>query len=99
MRVISYGTIRKFIEKHPKGDSPLNGWYKIVEKSNWSSFDDVKKTFSSADGYRKCIIFNIGGNNYRLIARIDYKRFTIYIKKILTHSDYDKDKWKSDCKD
>src|SRR5262245_39834738 len=99
MHVISYSTLKKFIQKHPKADSPLKAWYKTAEKSNWSSFADIKKTFSSADNYRKCTIYNIGGNNYRLIARIDYKRSTVYLKRVLTHADYDKDKWKKDCDD
>jgi mRNA interferase HigB len=98
MNVVSYKTIRKFIQKHPKARVPLDGWYNLAQKSHWEHFSALRKTCGSADIYGKCTIFDIGGNNYRLIAKIDYQRQTIYIKSILTHAEYDKEKWKRDCK-
>ena len=46
---------------------------------------------------RRCTVFNIGGNKYRLIVKIEYKLQTIYIKHVLTHDEYNKEKWKHDC--
>ncbi len=97
MNVISFKAIRKFTKKHANSRSSLNAWYKLALKAQWKSFDDVKNTFGSTDLYRECLIFNIGGNNYRLIAGINYETQTVYIKSILTHAEYDKDKWKNDC--
>jgi mRNA interferase HigB len=97
MNVISYKAIRKFARKHANARSSLEAWYKTTVKSRWQSFDDVRKTFNSADIYRECTIFNIGGNNYRLIASINYEAQTVYIKEILTHAEYDKEKWKTNC--
>ena len=97
MNVISYKQIKKFMKKHATSRPSLNAWYKTTCKEQWDNFDDVKKTFNSVDVYRACTVFNIGGNNYRLIAGINYESKTVFIKNILTHAEYDKDKWKKDC--
>jgi mRNA interferase HigB len=98
MNVISIKAIRKFTKKHANSRASLNGWYKVALKANWKSFDDLKKTLPTADIYGRCVIFDIGGNNYRLIASIDYPAQQLYIKAILTHAEYDKQKWKGSCK-
>jgi len=97
MNVISYKAIRKFARKHANARSPLEAWYKTTLKSSWRNFDDLRETFSSADIYQKCVIFNVGGNNYRLIAGVSYETQTVYIKEALTHAEYDKEKWKINC--
>ncbi len=97
MDVISYRKIREFCKKYSNARKPLNAWYKITSKAAWKNFDDVRKSFNSADIFKECTVFNIGGHNYRLISGINYKTQTVYIKEILTHADYDKDKWKTNC--
>ncbi len=97
MNVISYKAIRKFAKKHANARPSLDTWYKVTLKEQWRNFDDVKKTFRTADIYGKCTIFNVGGNNYRLIAGINYKTQQVFIKAILTHAEYDKENWKSHC--
>lgn len=97
MNIVSFKAIKKFTKKHANSRPSLNTWYKLTLKARWRSFDDVKKTFQAADLYGQCLIFNIGGNNYRLIAGINYEAQTVYIKAILTHAEYDKEKWKSNC--
>jgi len=97
MRIISYRKLREFYEAHPDSEPSLEAWYAAVENADWRNFADVRGTFRSADVYGNCTIFNIGGNKYRLIGWINYKTHVVYVRNILTHSDYDKEKWKDDC--
>lgn len=97
MHVISRKAIRNFCETHPEAAESLDYWYRIVKKTGWSHFAELRKTFSNADFVGKCIVFNIGGNNYRLISKIYFDDQVCLIRKILSHTEYDKNKWKSDC--
>jgi|SRR5882672_1948709 len=97
MRIISYRKLREFFKEHPDSKTSLEAWYVAVENADWKNFADVRKTINNADVYRKCTVFDIGGNKYRLIAWVNYKTHAVYVRHILTHSDYDKDKWKANC--
>jgi mRNA interferase HigB len=97
VRVVSYTQIKKFCRKHANARKSLNAWYRATSMAIWRNLDDVKKTFAATDIFKCCTIFNIGGNNYRLIAIINYKAQIVYIREILTHAEYDKDKWKDGC--
>jgi len=91
MVVISYRTIREFIEIHPQAEDALNTWYVITEKSDWGNFHEVKKMFNTVDTVGNGLyVFDIKGNHYRLIARIIFRVRTVYIKFIGTHKEYDK---------
>ncbi len=79
---------------HPDAEIPLDRWYRIVKKTDFNSFFDLRKTFPSADQVDRLTVFNVGGNNYRLIAFIVYSNKIIYIRSILTHDEYNKEKWK-----
>lgn len=94
MRIITKRRILEFGEKHPDSVSSLNIWYKIISKSNYNSFNELRQTFPGADMVNNLTVFNIGGNKYRLIAAIHYNKKIVYIRHILTHTDYDKNKWK-----
>ncbi len=94
MRIITKRRILEFSEKHPDSVSSLNTWYKIISKSNYNSFNELRKTFPGADMVNNLTVFNIGGNKYRLIAAIHYNKKIVYIRHILNHTDYDKNKWK-----
>jgi len=94
MKVISKARIVEFIKKHPDSENPLNAWYSIMSKTEFKSPADLRKTFPSADPVDNFTVFNIGGNKYRLIAAIHYNRGMLYIRNILTHSEYDKNKWR-----
>lgn len=97
MRIISKPKLRKFWENHQEAKIPLENWFRVVSKAEWNSFADVKNTFSPADLYKDCVVFNIGGNNYRLIAKIRYRTKKVFVRFVLTHSEYDMNKWKDDC--
>lgn len=90
MRIISFSAIRNFIAKHADADVALRDWYKKVEKSDWASLSDVKDTFNSADyvGNNR-YVFNIKGNNYRLVAMILFAARKVFIRWIGTHKEYD----------
>jgi mRNA interferase HigB len=57
----------------------------------------VKTSFPHADIVGACTVFNIKGNDYRLIVKINYEKGTVYIKGVYTHAEYDKDRWKNEC--
>jgi mRNA interferase HigB len=91
MVVISYRTVREFIEKYPETEDALNNWYAITEKCNWANFHEIKRIFNTVDAVGDALyVFNIRGNHYRLIARIIFRVRTVYIKFIGTHREYDK---------
>ena len=94
MRIITKRRINEFIRKHPDSKNALYIWYKIISKSSYKNFNELRSTFPKADQVKNLTVFNIGGNKYRLIAAIHYNRSILYIRHILTHSEYDKDKWK-----
>lgn len=97
MDIYNYEVAEKFARKHARSRSSLNLWREATLGATWKSFDDVKKTFRTADLYGLCVIFDIGGNNYRLTASINYETEVVSIKAVMTHAEYDKDKWKKDC--
>lgn len=94
MHVISRKALRQFWEKHPDSESALVRWYKIVEQTDFESFDELRATFPSADQVEDWIVFNIGGNKYRLIASIHFNRGKVFVRHILTHEQYSKGSWK-----
>jgi mRNA interferase HigB len=97
MNILNSEEIAKFAKKHANSRSSLNSWYDITIDAEWNNFEDVKNILRTADRYGRCVVFNIGGNNYRLIARINYRTQQVYITAIMTHAEYDKEKWKDDC--
>lgn len=97
MRIISEKRLRAFWLEHSEAEFPLRQWIKTVRKADWKSFTDIRKTFNSADIYKKCVVFNVGGNNYRIIGIVEYEKHLVFIRAVLRHSEYDKNKWKPDC--
>lgn len=96
MHVISYRRLREFSQKHGDYSQSIDNWYKIASKAHWCKLTEVQSVFPSAEAVGNFTVFNIKGNEYRLIVSIDYVRQLIFIKYILTHAEYDKNKWKND---
>ena len=94
MHIITRKRILDFAKKHPNTAVPLDAWYRIVKKSQISSFSKLREIFPSADKVGNLTVFNIGGNKIRLIAAIHYNTQCLYIRYVLTHKEYDKEKWK-----
>jgi len=96
MNIISYKKIREFCKEHPEAETPLKHWYRIIKNQNFSTFAEVKSLFPSADMVGNFTVFNIGGNKYRLAAFISYSAKRVFIRHIMTHKEYDKERWKKD---
>ena len=95
MHVITRKTLMKAATRHAGLEAPLDTWYRSAKKAKWKSLTDVRKTYSHADVVGEYTVFNIKGNEYRLIVKIEYKFGIIFIREVLTHEEYSKDKWKS----
>ncbi len=91
MRIVAKSTLRSFWQKHPKSEYALLDWYEFVKKCKWDNPNNLKSWFGTAStvGNHR-IIFNIKGNDYRLVAEIDYEFQIIFIIWIGTHKEYDK---------
>jgi len=96
MRVISRRSLREFWEKHSAARNSLLLWYERITQSSPENFAQLRQLLPSADLVANFTVFNMGGNNYRLITYIDYQAQIIFIRAVLTHADYDKENWKND---
>ncbi len=91
MHVISKKPLREFWEDHPDSEMPLKAWHAEVKKVEWRTWADIKAKYGSADSLKEGrVVFNIGGNKFRLIVRVNYAVQVVYIRFIGTHADYDK---------
>jgi len=91
MRIITLKTIKDFYAKHPTAKTPLLSWYYLTKRSQWSNLNAIKQDFNSVDYVgNDRFVFNIKGNNYRLIAIIIFASKKVYIRFIGTHAEYDK---------
>lgn len=97
VKVLSKRALREFWDEHPDAKAPLLHWYNAAIRAVWLSFSDVRGSFAHADAVGKCVVFNIHGNDYRLITKINYPWQVVYIRFVLTHSEYDHGRWKNDC--
>ncbi|MCA9108753.1 MAG: type II toxin-antitoxin system HigB family toxin [Planctomycetaceae bacterium] len=104
MRVISISRLREFWETLGCGDSEgtMRAWYTHVSNKTvtWKTWGDLKAEFGTASPVGNCVVFNIGGNKYRLVTRVLYPSQKVFILKVMTHTEYDKydkDTWKEEC--
>jgi mRNA interferase HigB len=101
MRVISKARLKGFWEApgHEDSEGPLRAWYTHVNHRAvaWQSWGEVKADFGSASLVGSCVVFNIGGNNYRLVTRVLYPSQKVFILKVMPHKEYDRDEWKGEC--
>jgi mRNA interferase HigB len=99
VRVVKPSRIREYQDAYPKASSSLGRWLELVEMHSWSNLQELRRVFRSADAVtvasgRTVTVFNIGGNDYRLITAIHYNTGVIYVMLFMTHAEYDKDAWK-----
>ena len=98
MIVIGKDKLTVFYKKYGDARKPILRWLKITENSCWDSFADLKKTFGSADlytqGNQHYILFNIGGNKYRLVTAINFKGQIVIVEVVMAHTEYSKNRWK-----
>lgn len=91
MRIFTEQALKEYAENHPDSKVALQEWTTIVKRSKWTCFADIKKTFNSVDSVgNQHYVFNIKGNNYRLIVVVKFTMGYIFIRKVCTHKEYDK---------
>jgi mRNA interferase HigB len=96
MHIITRKRLQEFWEKYPNAQTSLTIWYHRTETAQWQNFTELRQLFPSADQVENLTVFNISGNKYRLITRIDYIYKKVFIRNILTHAEYDTNNWKND---
>jgi mRNA interferase HigB len=91
VRIISRKTLREFWEKHPDSQQALQAWYHDAKQANWKTPADIKSIYRNASIVaNNRVVFNIKGNDYRLVVTIQYQHGIIYIRFVGTHAEYDK---------
>jgi len=98
VRIIAEGTVRQWAEDHARAASSLRQWVKVVRAAQWNSFAALRRDFPSADlvtvrSGRKVAVFNIGGNDFRLLCAIYCNTGMVFALRFLTHAEYSKDNW------
>ena len=91
MRIITYKAISEFCIRHKDAETALQDWYYKTIKADWTCYADIKRTFNSVDAVgNKRFVFNIKGNDYRLVAIVLFNIKMVYVRFIGNHKDYDK---------
>lgn len=100
MRLIKRTTLRDYARRFPKAAGPLDTWTRLTLSADWKNLVDTRKTFPHADQVKvksgkTVTIFNVGGNDFRLITAIHYDRGKVFVLNFLTHAEYTKNTWKN----
>ena len=90
LRIISKAAITEFSRAHRDALEPLLYWHSLSRRAAWRQLADVRADFPHADAVGIFTVFNIGGNKYRLVSAIKYRWQVVYIRHILTHTEYDR---------
>jgi mRNA interferase HigB len=93
VRIVSRKAIREATAKHSEWAASLNAWYKITQNADWRNFADVRNTWKNSDAVGRFVVFDISHNKCRLIAAIKYEWRMVYIRRILSHAEYDEKEW------
>jgi mRNA interferase HigB len=98
LHIISRKRLLEADREHSGIGTPLESWYRTAKKAKWKNLEEVRQTYSHADGVsvgeRVYTVFNISGNSFRLVTEIYYDDQTILIREVLTHAGYSKGAWK-----
>jgi mRNA interferase HigB len=101
VRIIKPTTVRQFALRHADAASGLEHWLDVAQVAQWQKLHDVRRSFRSADEVRvvsgrTVVIFNIGGNKFRLISAIHYNLQKVFVLRFMTHAEYSKNRWQDD---
>jgi mRNA interferase HigB len=90
MRIVAKRALREFWKRYPDAEEPLLAWYREVEAEDWDTPAKVKAKYRNASvvGDNR-VVFNIKGNNYRLVVKINYRYRVVYVRFVGTHPEYD----------
>jgi mRNA interferase HigB len=95
MRVVKRGALVDFWRRHPDSQASLESWYQVVRRADWRTPVEMRAVYGNADVVGRRTVFNIAGNKYRLIARVNYETQRVFVLYILTHAEYDQGRWKA----
>jgi mRNA interferase HigB len=98
--LIKRSTLRHYAQLFPQAARQLDDWARLTLSSNWRNLVETRRTFPHADPVKvksgkTVTIFNVGGNNFRLITAIHYDRGKVFVLNFLTHAEYSREQWKS----
>jgi len=96
MRVVSRKSIRDAVSGHSEWSASLNAWYKVAKNADWKNFAEVRNSWKNSDMVGRFVVFDISHNRCRLIAMIKYKWRMVYIRRILSHAEYDEKGWQKE---
>lgn len=101
MRIIAEGTIRHWAAGHARAAASLRQWVKVVRPVRWASFAEMRRTFPSADlvearSGRKVAVFNVGGNEFRLICAVHFNTGMVFALRFMSHAEFSKNTWKNE---
>lgn len=101
MRVITPKRLTQFAAERPPARAPLTMWRLVTEKAVWRNFADVRRTFGRTDQVRvrsgdTVLVFDVGGNKFRLVAKASYEKGKVYVFRVMTHKEYDTGRWKEE---
>jgi len=99
MRLIGQDVLAKAVRKHSDARQWIAAWVATVEDAAWRSLEGVREDYPSADGVKLksnivVTVFNVKGNEYRLLTNVNFSKQIIQVLELLTHAEYDKDRWK-----
>ena len=94
MHIITRRVLNDFADRYPEAKGPLDAWYKIVRNAEFHGLNDIRAVFPSADDVQGLCVFNIGGNKFRLVVKMEYRWQKAFIKAVMTHEEYDRGAWK-----
>ncbi|ELS02298.1 hypothetical protein Xen7305DRAFT_00020110 [Xenococcus sp. PCC 7305] len=96
MHLISAGKLKRSASKYPDAAKAIQAFCKTIKQAQWQNLVDVQKIYRDAEAVGNFTVFNIKGNQYRLILDLDYSEQVAYFKYFLPHSEYDREQWKND---
>ncbi len=97
MQIRNEAKLRDYAASHPEAAGALRRWAELAKQARWQSPAQTRRTLPHADQVCECTVFNLKGNHYRLITRINYGLQVVTLVNFLTHKQYDRNKWKKDC--
>ena len=89
MHIISIKMLREFWQKHPAAEPTLRQWHSIVEQIDFRDFGHIREFFNSADYVPPYVVFDVAGNNYRIVVVVKYRSKHMYVREVMTHREYD----------
>ena len=101
MRIVKPPTVRQWMRMHPNARASLARWLELTAKAQWTSLGDIRKAFRACDEVRVgsdrvVVVFNIGGNNFRLVCAVHYNLGRVFVLRFMTHAQYSEDRWKAE---